>query len=225
METQHVIASQLSSAIANARRYEDVLREARTDPLTGLGSRRMFEDTFRRELASSRRRGAPLTLAMLDLDGLKAINDGWGHAMGDEVLRAVGDLLRRGRASDVSARLGGDEFLILMPDTNVEEGQTVIRRLREGLRELNASGRFPFPVELSAGLRQLGAAGVDDLLAEADAAMYREKQGRREGGPTPAVRRRDASGSRDPFLSGADPRIQEEIQKIDQQVRRHHEGG
>lgn len=177
-EWLRILAAQLTASVHNATAYEELQRESRTDPLTRLGSRRYFDETFRRELAMARRHLRPLSLAMIDVDRMKTINDEWGHPMGDEVLKTVGELLRETRCGDVAARYGGDEFLLLMPDTTVQQAELAVQRVRERVDELNAEQRFPFTLRLSIGVRQMGGPDAD-LLAEADAAMYREKNERR----------------------------------------------
>lgn len=176
LETLRAIGAQLASAAANASTYHEALREARTDALTGLGSRRHFEDMLRREMTRARRSGGPLSLAMIDLNGLKTINDCWGHAVGDQVLQTLAELLRGVRGTDVVSRIGGDEFILIMPETDREEAEAAVRRLRERLAEVNAEGRFPFPIGVSAGVRELGSHSLERLLAAVDEAMYRDKQ-------------------------------------------------
>lgn len=167
----------LGAVIVNARLYATVDAHARTDMLTGLGSRRHFEELLRRELARSRRAGTPVSLIMLDVDGLKQINDTWGHVTGDQVLQAVGEVLRDTRATDVAARFGGDEFVLLLPETSIQEAEVVVRRIRDRCHRLNEERRFPFPMRLSIGLRQM--THLDgDLVSEADAAMYADKRRR-----------------------------------------------
>lgn len=176
-ETQgwlQLLATQTAAALHNAELYEKAQRESRTDSLTGLASRRHFDEAFRRELAMARRYERPLSLAMIDVDQMKTINDEWGHPVGDEVLRAVGDLLRDTRCGDIAARYGGDEFLLLMPDTSVEQAELAIDRIRARVAEVNRKRRFPFTLRISIGVRQMGGPDVD-LLAAADEAMYREK--------------------------------------------------
>ena len=176
-ETQawlRLLATQIAAALHNAELYEKAQRESRTDSLTGLASRRHFDEAFRRELAMARRYERPLSLAMIDVDKMKTINDEWGHPVGDEVLRAVGELLRDTRCGDIAARYGGDEFLLLMPDTSVEQAEMAIERIRARVAEVNRRRRFPFTLRISIGVRQMGGPDVD-LLAAADEAMYREK--------------------------------------------------
>lgn len=169
------IAAILATAIAAARTYQALLEESQTDPLTGVGSRRHFEEHYRREMARSARNGQPICLAMVDVDCMKGINDTWGHLAGDRVLEALGRMLRNVRTDDVVARYGGDEFVVLMPDTTFEDAQHAIRRIRARLQRLNDAQAFPFPITLSIGLAD-GRPGDEDLLARADAAMYLEKR-------------------------------------------------
>jgi len=167
----------LGASIVNARLYAMVDAHARTDVLTGLGSRRHFEELLRRELARARRAGSAVSLIMLDVDGLKQINDTWGHVTGDRVLQAVGEVLQETRATDVAARFGGDEFVLLLPETPAHEAEVVVRRIRERCARINAEQRFPFPLRLSIGLRQMTHLDTD-LVSEADAAMYADKRRR-----------------------------------------------
>lgn len=165
----------VGATVSNARVFKEVDNRSRIDALTGLGTRRHFEELLRRELARARRAGTPLSLAMLDVDGLKRINDHWGHVMGDRVLQAVGRMLEHTRATDVAARFGGDEFVLLMPDTTAEEAAQVGERFRAACAQINAEGLFPFPVGVSIGIRQMTHL-EGDLVSEADAAMYANKR-------------------------------------------------
>lgn len=174
LETLRAIGTSVGIAMANDRAYEGLLRESRTDALTGLGSRRHFEDLYRRELSRHKRSHRPITLAMIDVDNFKHINDHWGHVTGDRVLQAIGQLLQGLRGGDVVARFGGDEFIIMMTETTEDQGRTVVQRVRERLAKLNDERQFPFTVQLSIGLRQLSSPDAD-LVADADAAMYADK--------------------------------------------------
>jgi diguanylate cyclase (GGDEF)-like protein len=169
------LATLLATSISNAKLFNEVDIRSRTDALTGLGTRRHFEELLRRELARARRAGTPLSLAMLDVDGLKQINDQWGHVVGDRVLQTVGRLLEDTRATDVAARFGGDEFVLLMPDTTAEQATAVAHRVRRACEKINAERRFPFRLGVSIGIRQMTHLD-SDLISEADAAMYADKR-------------------------------------------------
>jgi len=118
------------SALEAARLHERVTGLAATDALTGVANRRSFFDRITVELARSHRGGHVLSVALLDLNGFKSINDSYGHNVGDDALVRVAQTLARGlRTSDLVARLGGDEFALLLPDTGAEEAGKVLARL------------------------------------------------------------------------------------------------
>ena len=147
-------------------------RLARTDPLTGVANFRWFEEEAQREMYSSRRYGGPLSLAYLDLDDFKRINDERGHAAGDEVLRAVADALRTHlRPTDLVARIGGDEFVVLLPHTDRSGAEDALGRVQQDLVATRA-------ISFSVGVIQLDRAvgSIDDLLGRADEKMYAAKQ-------------------------------------------------
>ncbi len=190
-ETLFLIASHIQTSVANARAFEVLRREAQTDPLTGLASRRLFHDHYLRALARRQRGEPPFALVMLDVDGLKQINDRFGHPAGDEVLRAVGRILGTVRAGDLAARLGGDEFIILMPNSNRADAEHLLKRIGGQLQRLNDAQVFPFAVRLSIGVREV-VDGDGDVLAEVDAAMYADKRARRSSEPARKQPRRRA---------------------------------
>jgi diguanylate cyclase (GGDEF)-like protein len=155
------------------RRLERLSRE---DPLTGLANRRSWDETLAREFERTRRQGGSLSVILCDLDRLKDVNDRFGHAVGDQMLRAAADLLReRVRASDLAARIGGDEFGVLCPDTDAESASLVAEDLRLRLAGLNDS---PVPgLTLSIGVAGLEAedASPTELMLRADGRLYRAK--------------------------------------------------
>jgi diguanylate cyclase (GGDEF)-like protein len=152
---------------------------SRTDPLTGLSNRRHFEERLEAELSRARRHALPLSLLVLDLDGLKALNDAHGHRAGDVALRRVAEAIRNGsRASDVAARWGGDEFVILAPDTTLDDASALGERVRGLVGD--AEGELRTALSVSVGLAALGRADdAEALLRRADAALLAAK---RQGG-------------------------------------------
>jgi diguanylate cyclase (GGDEF)-like protein/PAS domain S-box-containing protein len=175
----HVVATGID--VTERRRLERRLRHlADHDDLTGLFSRRRFQEDLERHLAEGRRYGMTGALLVLDLDGFKAVNDTHGHSAGDRVLREVAEaLLSRLRGSDIVARLGGDEFAALLPRGGAEAAQQVCQALE---REIPAVVRTPDGrgVGVSVGFATFAddVTSVDDVLAAADASMYAVKNGR-----------------------------------------------
>ena len=181
------------------RAWQQAERMNRTDPLTGIVNGRHFRELAGREAERARRYGRPFTLAFLDLDGFKQVNDRLGHAVGDELLRAAAGLLvRRLRASDVVGRLGGDEFALLLPETGPEEARGAVEKLRAALRtELAARG---WPVTASVGVVTLRRAprGAEDVLAIADGLMYEVKRAGKDAASYAVFDGESAGGSQAP---------------------------
>jgi diguanylate cyclase (GGDEF)-like protein len=137
--------------------------EALADGLTGLGNRRAFDRDLDREIARARRNGSPLTLAVVDLDGLKRINDIDGHAAGDAAIVALADALRAtSRRGDRAYRIGGDEFAVLLSDALIVEPELFAARLREAGAPACTVGTAASPPD-----------PLDDLFSLADRALYR----------------------------------------------------
>lgn len=150
---------------------------ARTDPLTGIHNRRAFWNATARELERCRRFAEPFSVAYLDVDGFKGVNDHHGHAAGDEVLRRISALLQQElRQLDMVARLGGDEFAVLLPGTNVFGASSVMTRVRELLRR--APWRSQYGIDFSIGCITVLVAprDVDAVVAQADQLMYAMKR-------------------------------------------------
>lgn len=152
---------------------------AATDELTGCATRRIFRQRLEEEIARSTRHGRPLSLMMIDVDEFKRTNDTYGHAVGDQVLAALGTILRRSvRSFDVVGRLGGDEFAVLLPDTDATSAVALADRIRHDL----CSGT-EVPVTISIGVSgRDGAttASSEQLFDEADLALYEVKRGGRD---------------------------------------------
>lgn len=164
------------------RSLEEMSRQARTDPLTGLLNRRALTELAARAMAQAKRRGQPLSVVLVDIDHFKQINDVHGHAAGDSALVAVARLLQTQlRAGDTCARLGGEEFLILLPDTGAPQAIRVAEKLRARLPDLSVAGVSNAPLSASFGV--CSSEGLDDfeqVLQGADRALYRAKAGGRD---------------------------------------------
>lgn len=170
-----VIVARLLLALRRSLRAERAMAD--TDPLTGLANRRRFYELLGEEMERSRRYGHPFTVAYVDLDDFKAVNDRWGHETGDRVLEEVAAHLRGGlRATDRAARLGGDEFALLLPETDGEGAGRVLPSVRERLRGAMADGAWPVGFSVGAATFQRPRGGPDDVVRVADALMYEVKR-------------------------------------------------
>jgi diguanylate cyclase (GGDEF)-like protein len=149
---------------------------ARADPLTGLANRRAFFESAGLELERARRYAQPITVACLDLDGFKAVNDRLGHGEGDELLRTVAQALRHAiRPFDLAARLGGDEFALLVSALDVDEARVLLERIRTAVGEAMGA-RWPVTVSVGAITLAAPPAELEAVLAEADRLMYEVKR-------------------------------------------------
>jgi diguanylate cyclase (GGDEF)-like protein len=168
----------LAHLVASFRRSLKQERElARTDYLTGAFNGRSFAEAAEGEIARARRHEHTFSVAFMDVDDFKLVNDRLGHSAGDRLLMLVADTLRENvRAVDVVARLGGDEFAVLMPETDERAAQLMLRRVRRQL--LEAARWKGWPVTFSAGLITWvePPAGVDEMLRAADELMYMAKR-------------------------------------------------
>ena len=171
-----IVAGRLFDADRKLARYAP-------DPLTGLASRRAFHEQYRRLAAGARRRKNGLLLMTLDVVKLKAVNDGFGYALGDEVLRTVADALAEStRTTDVIARYGGDEFAVLLLDAMPKDVEIVAARVRDKLAALGVQRRLPVSVECSTGIAwsQSPPDTAEEFLREADRDMQEKKAARGE---------------------------------------------
>jgi two-component system cell cycle response regulator len=174
--------------VAQGRRLESLIRE---DPLTGLSNRRFILTQLAGMVSGARRHGRPLSIAIVDLDHFKSINDEHGHQTGDDVLTAaVGAMRRRLRAEDQLGRLGGEEFLVLLPDTGADAAPVVADSLRGEV----AGAAAPVAVTASAGVATWEGEAPEELLRRADQALYEAKRAGRDriraAAPATLLRRR-----------------------------------
>ncbi|GAB5606068.1 diguanylate cyclase [Sideroxyarcus sp. TK5] len=148
------------------------------DELTGLYNRHYLDEFLQKEYASATRHGRTFTIAILDLDHFKLINDNYGHLVGDHVLvDAAGLIKNRLRTSDLAFRFGGEEFLLVFPDTDIEEARRLCEELRLQLSGRGLGGLEAGNITASFGVAQMAVSGesLDTLLARADSALYAAK--------------------------------------------------
>jgi len=181
--TKPIAPDDLVSAVsARLRRYRALRACVTQDGLTGLLNPAAAKERIAVEISRAVRERHPLSLAMIDLDHFKSINDTHGHPAGDRVLRSLAELLRRRlRKTDVIGRIGGEEFVVLLPDASAADAARLMDGLREaftGVRHAADDGELH--ASFSCGVAELrGGASPDDLCALADGALYRAKQGGR----------------------------------------------
>lgn len=160
-------------------RREEAEHLARLDPLTGINNRRSFDSISESIWSITRRHGRHLSVIVLDLDHFKRINDAYGHACGDQVLKTTANLLHETiRDSDIIARWGGEEFIILLPETALAEAVALAERLRNAIARLRLTCQgASVNITASFGVteRRAGQQTLETLIAEADQLMYRAK--------------------------------------------------
>ncbi len=170
----------LLTTLRDSYRREHAL--ARRDPLTGAFNRRAFLDLLEDELTRLRRIALPLTLAYIDLDNFKAINDLLGHSVGDDLLTQSARLMTQNlRATDRVARLGGDEFVILMPATDVRAAEVALTRLKSTLQAVMQENRWPVTLSIGAVIFHEAPASLDQAITLADHTMYDVKRDGKDG--------------------------------------------
>ncbi len=176
--TLESVADICASAIQNALHFERIKQLAYRDGLTGVFNRRHFEMRILEELERARRYDLVFSVLMLDLDGFKALNDEFGHLLGDEALRQVSNILVANlRKADAVCRYGGDEFAILLPETSGDNALRVAEKVRRAVATWEFAG-VPRPVTASIGAAcfPLHGDSRDQLVKAADDALYRAKQ-------------------------------------------------
>jgi diguanylate cyclase (GGDEF)-like protein len=161
------------------RRLEQASSE---DHLTGAANSASFYESLEREIERLGRYGRPLTLAYLDLDGFKAVNDGFGHVVGDQVLRVVAECSRaRLRKTDIVGRIGGDEFAFLCPETDEEAAQAALAEVMARLGDEMNAGGWPVTFSVGAVTCHESPASAEEVLRMADDLMYSVKLASKDG--------------------------------------------
>jgi diguanylate cyclase (GGDEF)-like protein len=198
-ETAEWFVSQARTALANARHHSTVQRQALVDTLTGLANRRLCEAALEKEIGRADRFGEPFSLIVGDLDDFKNVNDRYGHQTGDEVLKEFARALQETvRDIDLAGRWGGEEFVVGLPGTDLAGGARLAERIRASLAErpIEAPSGEHFRATATFGVAEFeGRGGLLELLAAADAALYRAKRAGKDrvatatsSAPEPSVR-------------------------------------
>lgn len=178
------LSKQSSTTIQRANVYAEVLKHATLDALTGLNNRRQFEMRLNQEIATTRRKNTPLCCMMLDVDYFKKVNDTYGHAAGDCVLKAVSQLISKEiREYDIASRYGGEEFFIILPQTGIAEANFVAQRLRKAVEEAEmditdakVAGVDYLKITVSIGVSSFGSEDTaEEFYHHADQALYEAK--------------------------------------------------
>lgn len=177
------LTRQAAATINRANSYSTILQYATLDALTNLNNRRQFEIRLGQEISITKRQNNPLCAMMIDIDFFKSVNDTYGHAAGDEVLRTVASIIKQAlRESDIPARYGGEEFAVLLPYTHIEEAKIVGERLRKAVEStpiiVNIEDKEPqtINVTISMGLAEYNQTETGEVLFErADKALYEAK--------------------------------------------------
>lgn len=168
----------IGSAMSNIRMYDEVHQQARSDSMTGLMNHRTFYRELAKEVGRSRRYGSNLSLVMVDLDNLKAINDTYGHRAGDAVLMHVAEQISHCiRGTDIAARYGGDEFAIVLPNTSLSDAVAMTQRLRRQVAEHPIRiDQHDIDASVSIGMGQYQPEWtVEDFMNESDTALFEAK--------------------------------------------------
>ena len=172
--TAFILLAWLVNRLKASLKYQESL--ALTDPLTGLSNPRAFQTSARIELERQRRSGLALTMAYLDIDDFKRVNESLGHVGADELLSKVANAMSTDlRATDILARMGGDEFALLLPATDVSAAKILLERLQGRVNAATKATRHPVTFSIGAVAFATPPESVDRMLASADSVMYEVK--------------------------------------------------
>ena len=171
------MADAMSLALANIALRDRLRSQALRDPLTGLYNRRYMEDTLERVVRLAEREQQEVAVIMIDLDHFKRLNDQYGHAKGDTVLRdAAGAVTAQLRETDVACRYGGEELIVVMPNCGVDDALLKAERIRASIEALSEAGGARVSASLGVSVIPTTSGTIKDLLASSDAALYAAKE-------------------------------------------------
>lgn len=178
------LVERYAPSLVNLRLRESLREQSIRDQLTGLFNRRHMEEAMNRELARAQRRGAPLVVVMIDVDHFKKFNDTYGHETGDDVLRRLGEFLTSTvRMEDIPCRYGGEELVLILPECSSKDGLVRAEDVRKGIEEdvmvVHDGERLQVTASLGVASFPLDGEDVVTLIAAADKALYRAKEGGR----------------------------------------------
>jgi diguanylate cyclase (GGDEF)-like protein len=179
------VGETIKLVLSNLKLRERLREQANHDPLTGLFNRRYLDDSLSRELNLAQRRGAPLSVAVLDIDHFKGFNDTFGHDAGDLALREASRVMTMNlRRSDIACRLGGEEFALVLPDSSLTDTQLRVEQICAFIKqsEMRHDGDLIGTITLSAGIAGSPdhATTARELLRAADVALFAAKRAGRE---------------------------------------------
>lgn len=171
------IATQASVVIENAQLYAEATVRANTDGLTGLYNHRHFHERIEQEIARGSRFGSIFSLVMLDIDLFKTYNDIYGHQAGDQILHKMAENIKGSvRSLDMAFRYGGEEFAVILPETRLDDAHTVAERIRKTIETKMSSKAIPITASLGVACWPADGLTKEEVIACADAALYRAKQ-------------------------------------------------
>jgi diguanylate cyclase (GGDEF)-like protein len=177
----NLLADQAAVAISNASLHQQISRKAYSDTVTGLPNRRALDERLEKELHMARRTGQSFAIIMMDLDGFKAVNDTYGHTLGDQVLRVFFNYMAQGlRTTDFLARYGGDELTLIMSQTGISSailvGEKIIEKMKKFFFKAPDDKRITLGISGGIAVYPTHGHTAADLLRAADEALYRAKR-------------------------------------------------
>ena len=182
----NAVAMHIAHALENSMLFQETQKQAITDELTKLYSRRYFMEILRKEISKAKRNAATFSLVMFDVDRFKSVNDTFGHLVGDDVLRKLShELSANTRQEDVLARYGGEEFIVMLPGINVRDAMFVAEKLRNAVKKnvsVDVDGKSSRHITISGGVSCYPECGcsIEEIIDSADKALYAAKHNGRD---------------------------------------------